>query len=205
MAVGRLVWFAVGLGLLLGGCGGDQMSLTEYVEHLNAIEAQASEQAEAILAQAAQVGDDLTPQDVQAGLERARAIRIDVEQAAERIEPPEQVADLHDLIFDWHARFISVEEALAARAGLARDTAADWAALSESAEMIAYRAAMAEGKQICLDFQADLDATEERGVFAESPWVPGEMAEVVEAVLGCAWFPEHPEDVYRYPATGSGT
>ena len=30
-------------------------------------------------------------------------------------------------------------------------------------------------------------------------WVPAEMKEVVEAVLGCAWFPDNPEDVYRYP------
>jgi hypothetical protein len=29
------------------------------------------------------------------------------------------------------------------------------------------------------------------------------MKEVVEAVLGCAWFPEDPEDVYRYPPATS--
>ena len=28
------------------------------------------------------------------------------------------------------------------------------------------------------------------------------MKEVVERVLGCVWFPENPEDVYRYPPAG---
>ena len=65
--------------------------------------------------------------------------------------------------------------------------------------MAAYREGIAEGKRICIEFQAELDATEERGVFADAPWIPVEMAEIVEAVLGCAWFPEDPESVYRYP------
>ena len=71
--------------------------------------------------------------------------------------------------------------------------------------MAAYRAAIAEGKQVCTGFQADLDATAERGVFTDTPWVPGELKEVVEAVLGCQWFPEHPEDVYRYPPPPTST
>ena len=69
--------------------------------------------------------------------------------------------------------------------------------------MAAYRAAIAEGKQVCNDFQSRLDATEQRGVFADTPWIPGEMKEVVERVLGCVWFPENPEDVYRYPPPDS--
>ena len=47
--------------------------------------------------------------------------------------------------------------------------------------------------------QAELDATVERGVFADTPWIPSELKEVVDIVLGCDGFPEHPEDVYRYP------
>ena len=65
--------------------------------------------------------------------------------------------------------------------------------------MEAYRAAIAEGKDACTDLQAKLDATEERGEFADVPWIPNEMQEVVERLLGCVWFPEHPENVYRYP------
>jgi len=195
----RIALLAVWIGLLLSGCGGDDSSLTEYVEHVNAIAGRASEQGSALIAEGNQV-TDFTPQHLQAGLERGlREIRVPLQTAADALEPPAQVADLHDLMWSWHARFIPIEEALAARAGAATDTAADWEALSDSPEMAAYRDAIAEGKRVCTDFQAQLDATAARGVFADVPWVPAELSEVVEAVLGCEWFPENPQDVYRYP------
>jgi hypothetical protein len=43
------------------------------------------------------------------------------------------------------------------------------------------------------------NATEARGVFAETPWIPGELKEIVEGVIGCAGYPENPGDVYRPP------
>jgi hypothetical protein len=203
MATNRLVPLALCVTLLLWGCGDGDMSLTEYVKRVNAMADQASQQGEELFAEAAQI-TDFTPQHLQAGLERGlREIRVPLQEAADAIEPPEQVASLHHLMWNWHAEFINIEEALAARAGTAEDTAADWEALSESPEMAAYRAAIAAGKQVCTDFQAELDATAERGVFADTPWVPGELKEVVEALLGCEWFPEHPEDVYRYPPSTS--
>ena len=198
MANSRIVGFGVCVAVLLAGCSSGGMSLTEYVDRLNAIELQASQQGDALANQAEQT-DDFTPQDLQAILERARVIRIDVKEATDGVEPPQQVADLHNLVFDWHTRFIVIEEALAIRAGTAADTAVDWEKLSNSPEMEAYRAAIAEGKEACTDLQAKLDATEERGAFADVPWIPNEMREVVERLLGCVWFPEHPENVYRYP------
>lgn len=198
MASKRFVGYAICFAVLLAGCSGGEISLTEYVDRLNAIELQASQQGDALASQAEQT-DDFTPQDLQAILEGAKVIRIDVKEATDGIEPPKQVADVHNLVFDWHTRFISIEEALAVRAGTATDTAVDWERLSSSPEMKAYRAAIAEGKQACTDLQAKLDATEERGEFADVPWIPNEMQEVVKRLLGCVWFPEHPENVYRYP------
>jgi hypothetical protein len=202
MTTTRLGSLSMCLLLLLYGCGGGVMSLTEYTERINVIEVRASQQGEELAAQAEQI-DDFTPQDLQAFLERAREIRVEVKEGTDDIKPPEQVVDLHDLVFDWHTEFIAIEEALAARAGTAAPTGAGWETLSDSPEMGAYRTAIAEGKQVCSDFQAELDATEERGVFADTPWLPSEMKEVVERVLGCVWFPEHPEDVYRYPPAES--
>jgi hypothetical protein len=188
--------------LLLCGCGGGELSLTEYTERINAAEIRASQEGEALAAEAEEIVD-FTPQDLQAVLDQARVIRVDVKVATDNIEPPKQIAGVHDLVFDWHTEFIAIEEALAARAATAPHTAAGWTELSDSPEMAAYRAAIAEGKQVCIDFQSRLDATEERGVFADTPWIPGEMKEVVERVLGCVWFPENPEDVYRYPPVDS--
>jgi hypothetical protein len=181
------------------------MTLTEYVERLNAIVSRASQQYYALvesprgavlIAEGAQLAD-FTPQDLQAALEQVREIGVEVEEAVDAIEPPELVADLHNFWFDFDGGFSSAQEALAERAGIA----ADWEDLSESPQMMAYRVALAEDKEQCADFQAKLDATEERGVFAEAPWIPGELQEVVDAVLGCQGYPEHPEDVYRPPST----
>jgi hypothetical protein len=183
------------------------MSLSDYVEELNAILNRANQQYEVLVASpqgAVLVAEgaqftDFTPQDLQAAFERVSEIAVEVEEATEAIEPPEQIADLHNLWFDFQGEFASAHEALAARAG----TAADWEELSESPEMATYRAELAADKQVCTDIQAQLDATEARGAFADVPWVPGELKEVVEGVLGCDGYPEHPENVYRPPSTST--
>ncbi len=200
MIIKRLASPVLCLALLLCGCGGGELSLTEYTERVNAIEVHASEQGEELAANAEGI-DDFTPQDLQAILEQARVIRVEVDEAVDDIDPPDQIADVHNLVFDWHADFVAIEEALAIRASTTPHTAAGWTDLSDSPEMAAYRSAIADGKQVCLDFQERLDATEARGAFADTPWIPGEMKEVVERVLGCVWFPDNPEDVYRYPPT----
>ena len=201
----RRVWAGAWLVLVVAACGGGETSLTEYVDQLNAInrgalqqylELLASPQGEVLVAEEA-LFTDFTPQDLQAGLELVIQIAVDVKEAADAIEPPEQVVDLHHRLFDDNFTFF--EEALAARAG----TAANWEELSESPEMEAFRAAMAEDKQACIDFQAELDATANREVFADTPWIPGFLKEIVDAVLNCEFVPEIPEDMFRPPPTST--
>lgn len=119
---------------MVAACGGGEMSLTEYVERLNAIVDRASQQYYAVIAspqravlaaEGAQL-NDFTPQDLQAALEQVSEIGVDVRAAVDAIDPPELVADLHNVWFDFDGGFTSAQEALAARAG----TAADWEELS---------------------------------------------------------------------------
>ena len=115
-----------------------------------------------------------------------------------KILDPEQVADLHHLYFDFgEDSYTAAYDALAVRAG----TATSWEELSASPEMADYRAALARDKELCVGLDAEFEATKEREVFADTPWIPNELKEVVEAVIGCAGYPEHPEDVYRPPST----
>ncbi len=201
----RFMLVSVCLVLTVSGCGGGEMSLTEYVDNLNAVGGRALQQFEAFLAspqgevlvaEPAEI-NDFTPQDLAAALERVIEIAVELKEAADAIEPPQQVADLHHRMF--HDKYTFYEEALAGRA----NTAADWEELSQSPEMEAYRVAIAEDKQACIDLQSQLDATEARGDFADTPWIPGELKEIVDAVLGCSIFPENPEDLYRYPPSTS--
>jgi hypothetical protein len=187
------------IALLLGACGEDELSLTEYVDQINVAAREASARG-AELIEGTQHIADFTPQDVTSTHGTAlREVRRPLQEAADAIEPPDQVEDLHDLLWDWHARFIDIEEKMAAAAADIEDSAAGWTAFSNSPEMAAYRAALAEGKTVCNDFQAQLDATADRGVFADTPWLPGELKEMVVAALGCESFPDNPEHVYLYP------
>jgi hypothetical protein len=194
--------------VVAGGCGGGEMTLTEYVERVDAIFVRGIHQYELvvespqglvlIVGQGSHLGfddqgvqlTDFTPQDLHVALERVAEIQAEALETAAAIDPPEQIADLHALFF----RELPIAE-LAARAGIA----ADWEELSESPEMAAYRAALAADNQVCAVFQAKLDATAERGVFADTPWIPSELTEIVDYALGCDSLPEHPEDAYRPP------
>jgi hypothetical protein len=191
---------------MVAACGGGEMSLTEYAERLTASMNRAMQQWEVLVAspqgavfaaEGAAKFTDFTPQDLQAGLERMGEIQDDLWEAAAATEPPEEVTDLHNLLFD--ARSTSAREALATRAG----TAATWEELSESPEMATWRTSVAAEKQACIGIQADLDATAERGIFAEVAWIPGDLKKVIEAALGCATWSENPEDLYRPPPTST--
>ncbi len=194
----RFVPLALSVTLLIGACGGGEMTLTEYVDRLNAVISLAVPQGEAlfaspegaVMAEGAKLSD-FTPQDLQVALERVGEIEVEVGEGVADIDPPAAVAEFHNLYFD--TRYSSAREALTVRAG----TAATWEELSDTPEMAAYRTAVAEDKQTCIDFQADMDATDERGAFADTPWLPSELKEVVTALLGCDAFPEHPEDMFR--------
>lgn len=204
----RRVWTGLCVALVLAGCGGgSELSLTEYVDRLNVIVDQARQEYEVLVASpegGVLVADgtqlvDFTPQDLQAALDRVREIESRVDEATAAIDPPDQVAALHHLFFDFDSDFISAQEALSVRAG----TAADWAELSDTTEMAAYRAALADDQQACADAQSEVNAIgEQREVFAETPWIPAELKELFEVALGCDGYPERPEDVYR-PSQGS--
>ncbi len=195
----RRAWVGIGVIVIVvaSACGGGDMSLSEYVDEMNAIGARIAQQSEVVVAEAEQIA---TPSDVNAMMERVQPLRIEVLEAFEGLDPPEQVADLHRLLSDWMAKIMLAEEALATRAS----TVGSWEEFSQSSEMAAYRAVLVEGKQGCTGFQAKLDATAARGDFADTPWIPGELKEGVDAALGCESFPENPEDVYRQlPATSA--
>lgn len=206
----RLIPLVVSIVLLPAGCGGGELSLTEYVQEIRPIFDRGIERYEAlvtkpeglvlIVGQGSHLGfedegarlTDFTPQDLHVALEQVAEIQAEALEAAAAINPPEQVAELHELYF----RELPIAE-LAVRAG----TAADWYELSESSEMAAYRAALAADNEVCAEFQATLDATADRGVFADTPWIPDELKETVNYALACDALPPNPEDAYRPPPT----
>ena len=193
---------------VVAGCGGGEMTMNEYVDAIDAIFDEGVNRYEAVVAspggavlivgQGQHLGfddggatlADFTPSDLHVALEQVAEIQADLMAKAAEIDPPEQIADLHALYF----RELPIAD-LASRAA----TAGDWYELSESPEMQAYRAALAADNDVCLEFQATLDATAARGAFADTPWIPGELQEIVDYALGCGVLPQNPEDAYRPP------
>jgi hypothetical protein len=181
---------------MVAACGGGEMSLTEYVDDLNAISEWAIPRGEALQAEYAQLSEP-TLEDLTRMLEAGAALFAETNEAAAALRPPDQVVELHRLIFDWQSTMIPISDALADRAA----AATDWGQVLESAEAEAYYVALAGGKTVCDEYQDRLDATTERGAFADTPWVPAELKEVVEAFLACELFTENPEDALRPPTS----
>ena len=58
--------------------------------------------------------------------------------------------------------------------------------LWDSPEGRAFHAIDAEAIALCRAAEAEFDATEDRAVFAETPWIPAELREVIEVAFRCA-------------------
>ncbi len=114
-------------------------------------------------------------------LDRAVVIRTDMQNGLTELNPPEALADIHADVVGLLGRILAAQEAWAARAG----TAGSLDELQTSSEALAYWNLEAEMAVLCLELQSKLDATAERAIFAEVPWIPGEMKEVVGLVVGC--------------------
>lgn len=194
-----LVLLTLGASLLLSGCGNHELSVTEYIESVqtlvndvgaDAVELYATPQGSVLVAEGAAL-EAFTPQDLQWSLEQIGELEEGFLEAANDLVPPESLADFHEQFFD--DSFTIARVALAERA----ESATAWDELSASNEMAAYRAKVASDKALCSDLQEDLHARAERGVFAGTPWAPDELSQIIDEVLGCALFPEHPENMFR--------
>ena len=197
------------VGLVLSACGGGEMSMAEYVERVDAIFQRAIVQYEEVIAspgglvlvvgQGEHLGfddqglqlTDFTPNDLAVALEQVARVQAEAMEAAAAIDPPRQIADIHALYF----RELPLG-GLAARAGPRR------IGRSFPSPLRWWRIEMRSKQttRCCADFQATLDATADRGVFADVPWMPSELSRMVDYALGCGGQPSNPQDAYRPPA-----
>jgi hypothetical protein len=127
-----------------------------------------------------------TLEDLKTLFDRDVAIRIKVEEQYREVDPPDEITNLHDLLVDWPTALRQAEEALAARVG----TFESWDEFLLSPEYRTLEATLIGGAGVCSEFQTELDATAARGVFADTPWIPGDLIEVADAVIGCDNIPE---------------
>jgi hypothetical protein len=159
-------------------CGGGTLSLTEYSELFQSASFAMTDEFDVLEAQWASA---TTVEDGKEVLDRAVAIRTDLQNSLTDLDPPEAFADFHGVLVEQLGRILTVQEDWADRA----ETAGSLDELEESPEAVAYWDLDAEMRPLCFELQSRLDATAEREIFAEVPWIPGEMKEVVSLVLSC--------------------
>lgn len=201
MILRRLGWPAMLVLVLTVACGSGEMTLTEYVDAYRDLVHDAADEAATLYASPegrvlAATNEELVdhdPSELQIALIELGRIERNALTAAAEIEPPAVLAELHELYFD--DTFTIARENLAERAG----SATSWEELSASPEMEAYRAAVARDREVCLDIQEILNRTEVLEAFEDTPWVPADLKEVVDAALGCTDYVDDPWDMFRPP------
>jgi hypothetical protein len=178
--------------LVTAGCGGSNLSMSEYGDRLNDIQLTYAPRAVAAWTEFMELPHPTTG-DLKTLIDREVAIRIELEDRFRDLDPPAEVADLHRMLADWISALREAGEGLGARAG----TVGGWDELLLSAEFREYEATLVGGAGVCDEFQARLDATAERGVFGDTPWVPADLREAADAVLGCDTIPEDLDAVFE--------
>lgn len=178
--------------LVLVACGTSSPSMTEYGDRLDELRDTYAPQAEAAWLEFLALPEP-TLEDLETLAGREAAIRSQLESELRNLDPPEALAELHDVLADWITSLRQAGTALADRAA----SGGTWGSLLQSAEYQAYESTLIGGAVACNDFQAKLDATEARGVFADSPWVPGEMQEAADAIIGCDAIPDDLDPMFE--------
>ncbi len=168
--------------VVVAGCGGGSLTMTEYSEQGTAVVTVMEERIGSL-------DDELSTQAPT--LEAAESYwtrRLQARTASleglEALEPPVALADLHDAGLDLYSRLIAAEEALALRVS-SFESAVDPDEWWDTPDGEAVRAVDDEISVFCLEFQASYDATIDRLIASDVPWIPGEMKEVVRIDIGC--------------------
>ncbi|MCP3975152.1 MAG: hypothetical protein GY720_11750 [bacterium] len=187
----RILSCGVVLGLLLVSCGSSNLSMSEYGDRLESIRMTHAPRAEA--AWVAFLGlPDPTMRDLKALADSEVAIRVEIEEAIRALDAPDEMLEFNELLADWTAAMREAGTALAARA----EVSGGWGELLQSSEYQEFATTLTGGAEVCNDFQAKLDATKARGVFADTPWIPAELKDVADAVIGCETIPEDLDVVF---------
>lgn len=170
------------LGVVLASCGGGGLTLAEYNEQGMALGAVMEERIDAL--DAAWDTQTATLEDVRTYWDR----RIDAYETAlegfQALEPTRDAANLHRTGVEMFTKLVAAEKALAARvASFETKTGPEqWWDTAEGADVVEVAE---EIYSFCLVFQEMYDATLERVIVSEVPWIPSEMKEIVQVDIGC--------------------
>lgn len=181
VTLGRF-WTGAVLGIVLVGCGGSSLTVAEYA-------AEAEDLVTEMEAGFASLDAEWESQEprvegAHAYWEGRLEVRADFLEGVSALDPPERIADQHDAALDVFGRITAADEALASRVAPFETVTEHWQ-WDDTPEGQAADALLEEVFAFCRASQADFDATQEREILEDVPWIPSEMSEVVGVAFGC--------------------
>lgn len=171
------------LAVVVASCGGGELTLSEYAAEVEGLTTTMYRTLDDLTI-TVEDGSEVPVEDAQAVYDGAAAAFGQLRDGLQAIEPPDEVADLHTVSINIITRLTAAQEAFAQRAEDFK-TADDWELLYQTPEALAVGAVQEEMITFCQARQAQFDATADREVFADAPWIPTEMKEVVTVLFGC--------------------
>jgi hypothetical protein len=174
----RLAIACLCLGLLVAACATRALSLTEYTERVQSLGYTMLAEFDELGAQWASA---TTVEEGQGILNSAVTVRTDLQNDLTELDPPEVFAELHADLVELLGRVLAATRTWAASS----EMASSLDELQSSSEALAYWGLDADVVRLCIEFESKLDAIAEREVFADVPWIPGDMKEVVALAGGC--------------------
>lgn len=178
----RISLIPVCLAVTLTACGGTGLTLQEYAGQAEILITQVRTRIATLDAE--WVAGSPTPEGVRDYWEQRLAARDGFLAGLQALDPPDEAAELHENVVGLFTKLNATEAALAAHISSFDALNDHWQGW-DSAEGRAARAADEELISICRIVQQDLDDTKAREVFTDMPWLPSDMKEIVEVVLGC--------------------
>lgn len=168
--------------LIAASCGGRQLTLTEYAEQVEGHTTTLYQTLDTLTTEG--TFEAPTVDETQAVYTGLAAAFHRLSDGLEAVEPPQDVAELHSAALAMATSLTAAGDAFAQRA-LDVETEAELSELFESPEAHEVEGAVEKMVTFCLERQAEFDATADREVFADTPWIPPEMQEVVLVAFGC--------------------
>jgi hypothetical protein len=182
---GSTMWrisIAVCLALSVAACGSHRLSLEEFAAQsemlitdlnlrIDTLDSEWESQAPA-------------PEGARTYWDGRLEARADFLEGLQALSPPRDQDDLFEEVLDLVERFTAAEEALAARVATFETIDEHWT-FWDNPEGQAALALNAEVVAVCHVAQGQIDATQRMSAFSELAWMPSDVREVVEVVLGC--------------------
>jgi hypothetical protein len=171
------------LALILVACGGGTLTITEYAAQAEELVTTARLTIETLDAELdSQI---LTVDGVRTYWDRRMEAREEFLEGLQAFDPPDEAVDLHGVVVELLSKLNAAEKALSVRVATFETVTGpgEW---WDTPEGHAARAIDEEATALCHVAQAEFDKSEGGEAFADMPWIPSEMREVVRVAFGCS-------------------